>query len=298
MLTFKTVTDKEKCRNLWEKFSTKKILWDLWDFRFCFHNNNFKFNFILGLDGKKQVGISPLVFDKKEDIYTYLGDMFPEQNKFFIKDKKLLPEFLEQCPEGTSIYNIKSDEAKSYNFYKGEKRYFLNLEKYGNSFESYLKSFNKKHRKNLRYDLRKLKEKEYEIVTNNVKDFDRLVELSRLRFGKDSDYNDKGYVLSMTKIIDTALKMKILDIISIKIDNKIEAVGLGVFYNSCYYVLGGGRNIEIKNLGKLLITEQIKSSISHKCNEIDFLSTESKWKELWNLDSEQMYEYHDEFIEI
>jgi len=88
-----------------------------------------------------------------------------------------------------------------------------------------------------------------------------------------------------------------LEILSIKINNKSEAVGMGVIYNKCYYVLGVGRNIEIKNLGKLLIAEQIKSAISHKCKEVDFLSTESNWKELWNLDFEQMYEYHDEFID-
>ena len=48
MLTFKTVTGLVECKKLWEKFSTKKILWDLWDFRYCFHNS--KFNFILGMD--------------------------------------------------------------------------------------------------------------------------------------------------------------------------------------------------------------------------------------------------------
>ena len=82
-----------------------------------------------------------------------------------------------------------------------------------------------------------------------------------------------------------------VDVISIKIGNNTEAVGLGVFYNNVYYVLGIGRNVEIKNLGKLLITEQIKSAIGLKCNEVDFLSTESGWKELWNLGSEQMYEF-------
>lgn len=298
MLTFKTVTELVECKNLWEKFSPKKILWDLWDFRYCFHNNNFKFNFILGLDGKEQIGVLPLVNDKREDIYIYFGDMFPERNKFLLKDKKLLSKFLEDCPEGTSIYYISEQEAKFYDFMFGEKRYFLNLEKYEHSFENYLKSFTKKHRKNLRYDLKKLKEKGYEIEINNIKDFEKLIFFNKQRFGKDSDYNNEDFVLSMRKLLDAASKMKILDMISIKVDSNTEAVGLGVFYNKCYYVLGVGRNKEIKNLGKLLISEQIKNAIRHKCDEIDFLSTESNWKELWNLDSEQMYEYHDEFIEI
>ena len=68
-------------------------------------------------------------------------------------------------------------------------------------------------------------------------------------------------------------------------------MGFGAFYNKCYYVLGVGRNPKIKNLGKLLIAEQMKNAILHKCDEIDFLSTESNWKNLWNLESEQMYQF-------
>ena len=71
MLTFKTIKDGAECRKLWEIFSTKEVLWDLWDFRYCFHNNHFRFNFILGLEGKKQVGILPLVYDKENDTYAY-----------------------------------------------------------------------------------------------------------------------------------------------------------------------------------------------------------------------------------
>ena len=296
MLTFKTVTDLIECKKLWEKLSTKEILWDLWDFRYCFHNS--KFNFILGMDNNKEIGIIPLVFDKEEDTYIYFGDTFPEQNKFLLKDKKLISKFLGNCPEGTSIYYISEPEAKFYEFILGEKRYFLDLGKYEHSFDNYLKSFTKKHRKNLRYDLMKLKEKGYEILINNINDFEKLIFFNKQIFGKESDYNNEEFVLSMKKIIKLAVKMKILDIISVKIGNKTEAVSLGVFYNKCYYVLGVGRNKEIKNLGKLLISEQIKNDIKHKCNEVEFLSTESNWKELWNLDSEQMYEYHDEFIEI
>ena len=115
--------------------------------------------------------------------------------------------------------------------------------------------------------------------------------MNKGRFGKESDYNDKNFVSSIFELINVANKMNILDMISIKIDNNVEAVSLGVFYNSKYNVLGVGNNPKIKNLGKLLISEQIKSTIGHECHEIDFMSTDANWKELWNLDSEQMYEF-------
>ena len=291
MLKFKTVTNEEECRELWEKYSQKQILWDLWDFRFCFHTSNFKFNFIVGFDDKNEIGLLPLVFDTKEEYYTYFGEDFPEQNRVMVKDKQNIKYFLENCPKDTEIYYIDREEAKYYAFNPGDKRYFLDLEKYGNSFEAYLRSFNKKHRKNINYDLKKLKEKEYSLEHNNIKDFEKLVEFNKKRFGSDSNYTDNNFVLSISKLIDAALKMDALDIISLKIGNNAEAVGLGVFYNDVYYVLGSGRNVEIKNLGKLLIAEQIKSAIEHKCSKVDFLSTESGWKELWNFDSEQMYKF-------
>ena len=88
MLRFKTVTDERECRELWEKFSPKQVLWDFWDFRFCFHGKNFNFNFILGLEGESEIGLLPLVFDKNCSTYTYFGDTFPEQNKFLLQDNK------------------------------------------------------------------------------------------------------------------------------------------------------------------------------------------------------------------
>ena len=291
MLKFKTISGEKECRELWEYFSPKQLLWDLWDFRFCFHADNFRFNFIAGFDGKNKMGLLPLVFDNNEKYYTYFGEEFPEQNRFLLKDKKDIGVFLEQCPRGTSIIYISSEEAKYYKFEPDGKRYFLNLAKYGNSFENYLKSFTKKHRKNLNYDLKKLKDTGYALEHNNLKDFERLVDLNKLKFGTESNYSSESFLSGMSKLIDCALRMKALDMISIRIGSKAEAVGLGVFYNNVYYVLGSGRNAEIKNIGKLMVAEQIKSAIANKCSEVDFLSTEANWKELWNLDSEQMYKF-------
>lgn len=289
MPRFKTVTDENECRKLWEKFSPKQVLWDFWDFRFCFHGKNFSFNFILGLDGESKIGLLPLVFDKSCDTYTYFGDTFPEQNKFLLQDKRNIGFFLKSCPKNTQIYYLDSGEAKYFPFAVSDKRYFLDLKKYGNSFGNYLKSFKKKHRKNLNYDLKKLREKGYILEHNNMDDVARLIELNKIVFGEDSDYNEEDFILSIKQLADVSNKKNILDMISIKICNNVEAVSFGVFFNKVYYVLSVGRNPEINNLGKLLIAEQIKSAINQKCNKIDFMSTDSNWKELWNLDSEQTY---------
>ena len=291
MIEFNTITKEKECRELWEKFSEKKILWDLWDFRFCFHTKDFAFNFIVGRENGHDIGILPLVYYNPNRSYTYFGDEFPEQNKFLIKDKKNVKLFLENCPANTKIDYIDSKEAEHYQLKLGDKRYFLDLEKHANSFETFLKSFNKKHRKNLTYDLKKLKEKGYILEKNHIEDFEQLIHLNKGRFGHESTFHDVEFAESMKVFTQTALRMGLLDLLTIKIDGNKEAVGLGVIYNRVYYVLALGRNAAIKNLGKLLVVEQIKSAISHQCSEINFLSTESAWKELWNFDSEQMYKF-------
>ena len=84
MLKFKIIKEAGKCRELWDKFSPKKILWDLWDFRHCFHNEDFEFYFIVGIEDNHEMGLMPLVYNKKDKAYTYFGEDFPEQNKFFL----------------------------------------------------------------------------------------------------------------------------------------------------------------------------------------------------------------------
>lgn len=296
MLNFKTIKEENECKRVWEKFSPNEVLWDIWDYRMCFHTSNFNFNFILGLQGDTEVGLLPLVYDTVSQVYTYFGDTFPEQNRFLVNDKKLIPDFIKACPKGTTLYYIDNLEGQYFNFIPGEKRYFLDISKFDNNFEKYIDSFTKKHRKNIKYDLKKISEKGCKIHKNSIPDFDILVDFNKAKFGEESNYADPEEIKVVKRIIDTALKKNMLDLLSIELEGKIEAVGLGVYYNKCYYVISVGRDVNVKNLGKFLIAEEIKSAIDLGCSEIDFLSTESKWKELWNLDSEMMYEYHDDSI--
>src|SRR3989338_6121132 len=226
MMEFEVVSTQKECRELWEKFSSKGILWDLWDYRICFHDENFRFNFILGIEDNSNVGLLPLVYDRKECYYTYFGGEFPEQNKFFLNDKAILPQFLERCPKGTEILYIDSEESSYYDFQPVEKRYFLNLKKHGSSFDRFIGSFTKKHRKNIRYDLKKLQERNYKILHNAMHAYETFVELSKKRFGKESNYHDENFAISMGKLVSTAEKMKLLDIISVEIGKVMEAVGL------------------------------------------------------------------------
>jgi len=84
MITFQTYGEESECKELWNQYSPKKIMWDVWEFRRCFHTKDSEFNFILCFENGKEIGLLPLIFDRKEKIYTYFGDTFPEKNKFWL----------------------------------------------------------------------------------------------------------------------------------------------------------------------------------------------------------------------
>lgn len=290
MLTYRTFKDKATCKKIWNKFSHKKTLWDLWEFRYCFYDKDPIFNFIVVYEKDKGVGLVPLIYDKHDETFYYFGELFPEQNKIFLKDLSNLHDVIDQLPFPTTIYYVDKSMSNYYDFKVSEKRYFIDFIQYEHNIDNFLLTFNRKHRKNLRYDLRKLRKKGFVVEKGNIDDFDILVEHNQEAFD-ESDYLDEKFYKSMKKLITFADKKRMLDTVKIVKNNNIYAAGMGVIYNKSYYVVAMGRDIDIINIGKMLIYEMIKSALDNKCNTIDFLSTESGWKELWHLDIEQMYEF-------
>lgn len=295
MIKFKQVTEIGECRRLWEKFSPKESVWDLWDVAYSFHKYfSSKLLFIVGLEGSDEIGLLPLekdVYGGKE-CYDFFGGDYPERRKFYIKDKQNIKLFLANVPRGICLSHIDESEREFIPEIKeSEINYSLDLEKYNRNIEEYFNTFNKKHRKNLKYDLRQLEKKDYNIYWNIKSHLGRLAELNRLRFGSDSDFAEENFCRSIGFLIDSAEKMGILQLLSIEIKGKVEASELALFYNGTYYVITGGFDAEISNLGKLLIVEHIKKAIYLNAKLIDFLSTDTGWKRLWNLKETMMYGY-------
>jgi CelD/BcsL family acetyltransferase involved in cellulose biosynthesis len=78
-----------------------------------------------------------------------------------------------------------------------------------------------------------------------------------------------------------------LHTLTVEINGKIEGVEIATKYKNHYYVINGGFNPKIRNLGKLLIIEHIKRAISLDAEQVDFLVGDTGWKDLWNLDKEE-----------
>ena len=294
-MEFKKIRDIKECRKLWDKFSPKESVWDIWEMAYSFHKGyDAEPLFILGIEGGKEIGILHLEkgIEEGEAFFDFFGGDYQERVRFYIKDKRLVNKFLAQAPDDTFLTYIDPSEKDFVDgIEEDQPAYSLDLERFDYNLDSYFSSFNKKHRKNLRYDLRQLEKLDYKLVWNVKEHLSRISELNILRFKEESNFNDPKFSKSFKLLIDAAEKLGILYMLSIKIGKNIEASQIALFYNNIYYVLTGGSNSGIKNLGKLLIIEHIKNAIRLKAKKIDFMSTESGWKKLWNLDETMLYRF-------
>ena len=280
-----------ECGRLWENFSHNNRLFDIWDFRLCFYNkSDAQPYFIAGKERGKVVGVIPLSFSKSKSQYTYFGGWFPERNNFFLKDKSKLSELLEQCPYNTVIEGIDPMEEVHSKFLDDEFTYFIDLMKYNADFEQYFGSFDKKKQKNFRRDLKNVPK--YKVHRNRLRDFNRLVELNINQFDEDSIYNDKALKDSIRKMIALANKKNMLEMISVEVNGKTEAVDIGILFGKWYHVItGSSNNQKIPNIGKLLTMLDIKNAISKKAKFVDFLASSGYWKSQWNFDSEMLFKF-------
>ena len=280
-----------ECGKLWQNFSSDNRLFDLWDFRSCFYDKEeTQPYFVTGRERGKTVGVIPLSFDKAKSSYTYFGGWFPERNSFFVNDKTKLGQMLEQCPYNTVIEGINPTESKHFNFLEDEYTYYIDLTKYNNKFDNYFNSFEKKKQKNFKRELKSIPK--FKVYRNRLRDFKRLVDLNIRQFDEESIYNDEKTKNAILKMIKVAHRKGMLEMLSIQIGNKTEAVDVGIKYKNGYYVVtGSSNNYKIPNIGKLMTTLDIKNAITKRAKFVDFLASSGYWKGQWKFDRDMLFKF-------
>ncbi len=291
-ITFEVETNIKECEKLWRIFSRDIYYSDLWEYRICFYDENYcKIHFMVGKTEGKIIGILPLWNILQDNSYEFFGGEFFERNFFMIKDSNLIPAFIENLPKETYLHYIEKSQNELHPLKEITKRYYMNLEKFDWNFDKYLETFSKKHRKNMKRDLKIVSSLNLNVLENNMNDFELLVKLSDRRFQEDSFLHEEIFIKGFKKLLETAKKRNELHLLSIQINEKTESVQAAILFKGIYYVLLGGNNLEISNIGKLMIVKHIENAIKFRAKEMDFLSTDSGWKDLWNLEAESHYGY-------
>ena len=290
-MELKVYRNVNDCARLWNHFTPHQHMFDSWDYRACFYDRQeAKPHFIVGRDKRKIVGVIPLAYSRKDDDYSYFGGWFPERNSFFFSDKSKLGQLLQECPDKTLIEGIDPGEAKYYNFSEDQYTYFIDLAKYGYNFEKYFSSFDRKKQKNVKRDLKNLPK--YKVYYNRTRDFKRLVQLNIKQFEDDSVYKREWMKNGVKKMILAAQKKRMLQMISVEVNGKVEAVDVGFKYKNWYHVVtGAANNQKIPNIGKLMVVLDIQNAIAKKVRYVDFLSSYDHWKKQWGFDSQMLFKF-------
>ena len=301
MISSYTETDIKKCALLWEEFSPKQSLFDLWDFRLAFylayqHQPHFV---VLQKDGKNS-GLLPLWYEQEKKGYFWFGSWWQEDTYFWVKNPVHTANLLSLCPSpaclngiiAEKIADIIPEQRKKY-FQFDDPKYVLELSKI-KSFENYLAGLKKERRKSIKKDLSLIEKQCPEVVFNNFDDFDILAALSRERFtDKDEDEDDPWYdpatkdarrVEAFRNIIKLGLSGKNYQVrmITVKINQKIAGVDLAVIFNNCYYALVGGYDIKsFPGIGNYFNMLNIKDALGLGLKKVDALQSDCGWKHRW-----------------
>ncbi|MCX6784506.1 MAG: GNAT family N-acetyltransferase [Candidatus Komeilibacteria bacterium] len=294
------VKDIVKAKLLWEKFSPYETVWDEWGFIApLFHVDQFEPYFLVLVDDDGQeLGLWPLWLEKELGRYYAFGGDYLEDIRFWFP-LEYFPFLVANLPS-TKLFDVNAQAAeqviKQFPEYKNyfqavHHRYFLEPAKFNYSVTEYLQTFSKKHRYNLLRDLKKLQDLHYELAWELNEHFDDFVKFNLERFGEESDFIEPLFIEEMREIIQYLVDQQQLRTLVIKINGVVVGLELACEFKGIWYVLNAGQASGFDNLGKLLIMEHIKEAFSRRCKEVDFLAGDTGWKQLWNLDREQYYNF-------
>lgn len=278
-------TDLETCHQLFEEFSPKKTLFELWGFRYAFYLG-YKHQPIFMIFEKNQqpVGLLPLWYEKDKDELRWFGSWWQEGNRFWFKDKSLIPIACSLFPTKillNALY-ISPRSAQKLGFLEDDPKYILDLTKYP-SIDAFLQKFPKKKRYNLRRDQKLILNHHPRTIINRFEDIEKLFELSIQRFAnKDgSAFTSEERKETFRQIIRQAQEYQVR-MISTEINHQTVGVDLIALHKGVYYALNGAYDIQrYPGLGNYTNLLLIQDALNLGCKAIDFLEVSYGWKEDW-----------------
>lgn len=290
-IKMEVVSDIERCQVLWDEFSPKESLFDTWEFRYAFWQGyKHKPHFIVIKNGKGNLALLPLWYERDRKKYFWFGSWWQEDNTFFTKDSLYVPLLLAASPTPLHINAIDVDKvgwlAKVVEFQFDDPKYVLDLSDYS-STDDFLESLKKKKRYNLKRDRRIIEEQGPEIIYDRFSDFDKMVELSMKRFkekGEDTDWEDPRRVKTFRQVIEMGKQGLSYEarMVTVMIGGKFAAVDLVLIYNNAYYPVKCGYNVaEFPGIGNYMNLFEIEDALSLGMKRMDFLEISYGWKDKW-----------------
>jgi CelD/BcsL family acetyltransferase involved in cellulose biosynthesis len=257
------------------------------------------------------MGIAPLmysvqrIFGLRMGKIEFIGAPRSDYNNFILRKKggeciKLFINYLHKLSEKWDIIELSDipENAESLQFLDGITKRLEPIHKcpcvhLPKSYDLYFSQLNRKHRKNLRINLRHL-EKEFTVEFCDYSEFEScieamewLMELHQKRMkskGLTGAFADARFRNFSLDIVKTFSQKGWLGLYLLKLSGRPAAALLGFKYKLRYYVYHTGFDSKYSKfgVGSLLISNVIARCIQEGLTEFDFMRGEEEYKNRWN----------------
>lgn len=298
-LNLKVHSQIEECCLLWNRFSKKESLFDLWDFRVSWLKGYRYTPYFYTIDEEdKPLAVLPLWYNEKKKRYEWFGSDWMEDNSFFAQEPLFIPLLLELLSDKARLNAIEDVPASCLNLLTVEaddEKYVKDLAGF-KTMADYLAALKKKRRYNLKRDYLRIKEKNPQIEfidQASFRHFKDIIKLSKTRFnGTLKDQTDliiKERVETYRQILKNSGLYKV-KFIKVYIRGDLAAVDLILTYRKRYYTLKGANDLaRFSGLGNFMVYIEFKDAIETGFSLIDSLQIDYGWKHRF-FDSKKLWQ--------
>lgn len=277
------VTDVAACKALWDAWSPRAALCDLWEFRFAFYNAfHFPLHFVVADREGDTVGVLPLWYQKELERYLWFGDTgdefnWQEDTTFWVQDSEVLRTLLTEAPTPLVLTSLTEDAAHMAQELFNDRvrpmnsKAVLPLDDIQGA-EQFLERLPKKLRSNVRRDLRRMAELKIEMVYDDPSDFEVLVQMNKSRF-EDSPFYDPRLEQVFRSLRTSGPFTSHL--FAARLHGKTIAVDCVFLWNRIMYPMLCAADIEAASgIGHYMNIVDIEQALAHNVHLIDFAETE------------------------
>lgn len=286
------ITDIDAAKDIWNQLSPKEYMYDLWEYRYAFYTHYPQaLHFITIYEGDEPVGLLPLQYDAPAKRLEFFAKYY-DFNRAFVKKgyEHLRHELYAQVKKNAFLEYVMKEDAEGAGFSELEVEYYLPLTDFASVNEYIDKNWEGKPRRKLKNEMRRInKDYEVEFTIGENKNIEQLFELNIKTFGDESGFFTKPYRKGgFRSLLESGLDVQIL---TLRLNGKIESVGMTIIYNDYLYDINSGTNKEIPNLGKMMFFKKMELALEKKCKIYEASTYEGNWKERFKFHTEMRYQY-------